>query len=114
MRHLRPVMESDVQGVLLVMCPESPVWLRWTGDHMAARHVERRLSRTDLAGLDEEASGAEAALLEAPASALSPPLLVQVPPQPPTAYRADVCQAVECKTCLHALVIRCVVHAYEQ
>lgn len=101
-------METDVQGVLLVMCPESPVWLRWTGDHMAARHVERRLSRTDLAGLDEEVSGAEAASLEAPASALSPPLLVQAPPQPPSAYCAEVCQAFDCNTCLHALVIRCV------
>ena len=47
------------QGALLILCPESPVWLRWTGDYTAARTVEHRLSRPILAGLNEEGSDEE-------------------------------------------------------
>mmetsp|Transcript_739 Transcript_739/g.2239 ORF Transcript_739/g.2239 Transcript_739/m.2239 type:complete len:477 (-) Transcript_739:334-1764(-) len=61
---LVPVPAALLQGGLLVLCPESPVWLRWTGDHMAARHVERRLSRSDLVGLDEGVDGSGSQLLE--------------------------------------------------
>lgn len=68
---LLPIPASILQGVLLGLCPESPVWLRWSGQHVSASHVEKTLSSAALvhepvdsgnsSGNSNSSGGAEAA-----------------------------------------------------